>query len=83
MPTVRYELRKNVQKDLATNKTYVLLKSSKMTETGILDGYEINMLFIYLSCVFVSKIKLALNYLAIFSYWSHSCVVQKELVRNC
>ena len=51
---------------MITNKTYVLRKSSEMTETDVVDGYEtsrhvcINMLPIYLSCGFVLKIKLVL-----------------------
>ena len=49
-------------------------KSYERTETVVLYGYEIgkhfyiNMLFIYLSCPFASKIKLILNPIAISSY---------------
>ena len=56
-------------------------KRSEITETDIVNGYEIswhvciNMLFIYRACAFASKIKLVLNPLAISSYqWFTGCV---------
>ena len=72
--TVRYELQKNFYKGLVFNKTYVRWKGLEMTETNIVDGYEIschvyiNMLTMYLNCAFALKIKLILNPLTIFRH---------------
>ena len=48
IPIVRYELQKIFLKVLVTNKTYVLWKMSKMTETDVADSYEISW-YVYIS----------------------------------
>ena len=73
---------------LVTNKMCVLCGSSEMTETDVVDGYQIswriyiNMLLLYLGCAFALEIKLQYPF-TISSFWSYSLTKRNELKGCC